>query len=326
MSWGAVARGDGISYAAVLVFIVIVAVVSVPARAAAQGIAFQLERGLGTDRCPDHDTLAARVAARPGAAEPGRRVPLADKVDITVVRGESGYVATLAASGPEHGTRRLLDTGEDCAGLAQALVLILSLIADGQPLPVAGTSVLPAVAPASTAGGTERPWEIGGGGLFSTDILGAASLGIAVDVVWRPWPWMATGLTGLWLPSRDIARGSGVSSVSVVAGLGTLCWGLWLGRAFPALCGQLGSGALRGVGAGYKDAQSAWRPWWVAGAGLSLDIRLAILARHPLVLAVQASRLFALRNDDFTIGGLGVVYHSGEPGYLVGVKLRWRIP
>jgi hypothetical protein len=135
---------------------------------------------------------------------------------------------------------------------------------------------------------------------------------------------MSVGLGALWLPGRDVPAGPGSSTVSIVAGTSSLCGGLAFAHAriLPAVCAQLGLGGVHGAGQGYENARSVWRPWWVAGAAVRLDVRIH---RH-LTIAGQGGRLFALRDEEFTVGRLGPVYRSGDPGWLVGTELLWRIP
>ena len=143
-------------------------------------------------------------------------------------------------------------------------------------------------------------------------------------MVWHPWPRIASGIAALWMPDRGIERGPGQSQVSLVAGLASVCWGIFPfgGRGFPALCGLMGAGALHGEATGYLDARSLWRPWLTAGASLYVGIRLP----RRLTLALHAGRLFSLRDEQFTIGGLGQVYQSGDPGWMGTAEVLLRIP
>ena len=151
-------------------------------------------------------------------------------------------------------------------------------------------------------------------------ILGASSLGITVDARPYSWPLYCRRSDRALDAHREIARGPGQSTVSVEAALASVCWGIlpYGERTFPAVCGLLGAGALHGQGENYVDAQSVWRSWLVAGASLNVGIRL----HRRLTLAAQAGRLFALRNEQFSIGGVGQVYQSGDPGWIGWVGLR----
>ena len=294
------------------------AVVWGPDAPSAGGLSFDLVRGPGTELCPDEAALRARTAGLLASPPGSPRAPLTDRVRIEIVRTQRGYLATLFALGLEGGTRRLEDAGEDCAGLAEALSLMLSLIADGRPLPAAKPPTV------TEPAGPSRPWELGAGALGASGILGAPSLGITLDAMWHPWPRIASGITALWMPDRGIQRGQGRSQISLVAGLVSACWGgvPFGGRSFPALCGLMGAGALHGEATGYLDARSLWRPWLTAGISVSLGIRL----HRRLTLAVRAGRLFSLRDEQFTIGGLGQVYQSGDPGWMGRAAVLLRIP
>lgn len=290
-----------------------------PADGVAMPITFDLSREIGTERCPDHGTLATLVSRRLAQTSASPRVPVADKVAITIRRSEDGYIATVSALGIEGGTRSLLDPTEDCAGLAEALALTLSMIADGQPVPPLKAPALPRPPPP-----TERPLELGAGAFGSTGILGAASVGMTLDLLWHPWPRMAAGLSALWIPSRDFANGPGTTSFTVVAGLARLCVGpLPFGsRAFPLLCGEMGAGGLHGVGEGYVDSRSVWVPWLTAGASLGTELRVYRLVS----LFARVGYLFSMRNERFKIGGLTPVRDTGHPGLDAGLGVLLRIP
>lgn len=281
--------------------------------AVAQGIDFDFQRGPGAERCPDRGTLARRVAKHLGKREP--RAQVAERVAVSIERSAEGYVGTVSVAGDEDGMRHFLDKGEDCAGLAEALSLALAMIADGKPV----TEVEPRV-----ASRVARPWEIGAAALGSTGMLGAASLGAGVQVAWQPWPRLTTSLVAFWLPGRSIAVEQSAAEITLAAGLANVCLGLlpYGGRVYPALCGQLGAGALHGAGQNLVGQRSAWRPWLAAGGSVSVGVRLL----QRWTLAVSAGRLLSLKDEQFVVGGHGPVYDSGSPGWLGQVGLRFRIP
>jgi hypothetical protein len=302
---------------AVMVALLLAAPAATAAPPGAEGAPFTLDRRAGTERCPDGAWLAARVAKR-GAES--RRAP---RTDILIARTDEGYVGTVSVLGVEGGTRRLLDKSEDCAGLGEALALTLSMIADGQPIAAAPPSEPPAAVRAV------RAWEIGAGAVASADLLGQPSLGITLDAVFYPWPRVAFGLDALWMPGRAIDKAGSTSRVQVAAALAKICWGFlpYDGRVFPALCGNLGGGALRGEGdrALYADARTVWRPWLAAGPALHAGIRL----HRRLTFALHAGYLFSLLREHLTVGGADQsypVYESGHPGWTGGAGLLVRIP
>jgi hypothetical protein len=258
----------------------------------APAIPFDLDRGPGAERCPDRDTLASQVGKRLSQTGSSARVPVADQVSIVIKRTRDGHVATLSALGFEGGIRNLVDTSEDCAGLAEALVLTLSMIADGRP------GLPPRVANEPPPPRRVRPWELGASAMGSTGILGTPSAGMTVDVVWRPWPRLATGVSALWMPSRSFDKANGTTSFMVLAGMARVCGGIlpFGGRVFPALCGEAGAGGLRGAGEGYADATSVWVPWLVAGGSLDLGLRV----HRRFSLAARAGYLLSLRSEHFT--------------------------
>lgn len=279
---------------------------------------FDLSREAGTERCPDHETLTTQLQERLAQTGASARLPVADKVTVVIKRTRDGYLATVSALGLEGGTRSLLDPTDDCAGLAEALVLTLSMIADGQPAP-------PVKAPPSAPSPPiERPLEWGAGAFASTGILDAAAVGPTLDLLWHPWPHVAAGLSALWMPGRSFDNGPGSTSFTLAAGMARLCGGLlpYGTRIVPAICAEMGAGGLRGKGEGYVDARSVWVPWLAAGGSLGAAVRV-----HRLVsLFARAGYLFSLRNERFKVGGLAPVNDTGHPGLEAGLGVLLRIP
>jgi len=325
----------------VWVGISLTAVVASARADSSQGISFDLARGPGAELCPDHDSLAAQVEQRLAQASP--HAPIADKVAITIVHAGDAYVASLSILSPDGldgGTRSLVDTGQDCAGLAEALSLTLAMIADGRPLfpakppdvaapppaPIPPPKPLPPTPVAPPSPAIHRFWDLGTGILGASNLLGAPTIGYGVDVAWHPRPHLVIGVKGIWLPARTIqTTDGGQTKVSIEAGLARACWGIlpFGGRFFPALCGELGAGVLQGSSQGYLDAKSATRPWFAAGASANAGISVS----KNWSLAAQAGALFPLRNEQFTIGGLEApaVYKSNYIGWLAEIDVRVRI-
>lgn len=281
-------------------------------------LAFDLSREPEAWRCPDHETLAAQLGQRLAQGRTSARLPVAEKVSVAIRRTRDGYLATVSALGLEGGTRSLLDPSEDCVGLAEALVLTLSMIADGQPMPPAKP------APPPPAPARERPWEVGAGVLLSTGMLGAASLGPTLELVWHPWPHVAAGLSALWMPARSFDNGPGTTSFTLAAGMARLCGGIlpYGGPVFPMVCAEFAAGGLRGEGEGYVDARSVWVPWLVAGGSLGAGVRV----HRRVSLLGRAGYLFSLRQERFTVGGLSPVYDTAKPGFDIGLGVLLRIP
>jgi hypothetical protein len=291
-----------------------------PAAAQADGkdmpIVFELVRAADASDCPDRDTLAARVAERLSQAHPAARLPVAERVSIAIARTSGGYRATVSALGLEGGVRHLVDKGNDCAGLAEALVLTLTMIADGRPAPRTVQDLPVHRQP--------RYWEAGAGVVGSTAILGKPSLGLALDGTWHLWPRLAAGVSALWFPNRSYDDEHGSTRFMLVAGLARLCAGAlpFGARAFPALCATAGAGAVRGAGEGYTDARSVWVPWLAAGG--SVDLSLRIHGRFSVV--GRAGYLFSLRKDSFSIEPTGTVYDTGRSGFTAELGAGVQIP
>lgn len=281
-------------------------------------IAFDVFRLPGAERCPDRDALTLLLAKRLLATGGPPRVPIADRITITIEQTHEGYVGTLSSLGLEGSMRRFLDAGADCAGLTEALTLTLLMIADGPPPTPVKPKEVPQAAPAA------RAWELGASVVGSTGILGAPSLGVALELVSHPWPRLATGLSALWMPSRTLETSEGATRFMLVGGIARVCWGIlpFDGRAFPAVCGEAGAGGLRGEGERYEGSRSVWVSWFAAGGSLDFGLRV-----HPrLILIARMGYLFSLKSDLFTVGGLGTIYDSGHPGWTSGFGALVTLP
>lgn len=288
-------------------------------------VAFELVRGPGTEACPEHDALASRLASALSA--PSSRVGRgAARVAVTITRSADGYLATVATFGPQAGLRRLADHGDDCAGLAEALVLTLSMIVDARPTeaasPPASTEISASLA-AVTGAQANPAWQIGASAMASTGILGTATAGVSLDLLWHPWSRIATGLSALWLPARSIGASGGSVRLSLVVTMAKLCAGMPFNeRVVPSACVEAGLGGLRGVADDYQDARSVWAPWAVAGGSAALEVRLS----RRVSLAARAGYLLSLRDASFSIGGFGRVYDSGNPGWTASLGALLTIP
>lgn len=279
-------------------------------------MAFELQRDTSAERCPDREALGAQLEKRLAQSSASARLPVADKVNVVIRRSQDGYLATVSALGLEGGTRTLLDPTDDCVGLAEALVLTLSMIADGQPMP-------PAKAPPSPAAPTvERPLKWGLGAFAASGVLDAAALGPTLDVSWHPWPHIAAGLSALWIPGRTFDNGPGTTSFALVAGMARLCAAMlpYGGRVVPAVCAEMGAGGLRGKGEGYVDSRSVWVPWLTAGGSLGVAVRV----RSPVSLVARVGYLWSLREERFHVAGLAPVYDTGHPGVVASLGVLWR--
>jgi hypothetical protein len=289
-------------------------------RATVSPIAFDLSRGPGAEQCPDHDTLAIQLASRLAEAMAPVGSTVVSRVTIDIERTVDGHVARITALGLEGGVRRLVDNSENCAGLAEALVLTLSLIADGRP--VSPANALP-LQPASPSTRAPMPWQLGASAVVSTGILGAHSAGVSLDGVGHPSPRVVVAASAQWMPTRSFEQAGGTVSLTVLAAVARLCGGIipFGRRVFPVLCWEAGAGGLRGAGQGYAGAQTVWSPWLVTGGSAALELRV-----HPgFSLAARVGYLFSLRDTHFSIGDVGRVYDSGHPGWTGGLVALVRI-
>jgi len=249
-------------------------------------------RGEGAEKCPDDDSLRADVAAHLGY-EPFE----SDDVRTIVVtiakagRGLRGKIVVRGAAGETLGKRELASAETDCAELASALVLAVSIAIDplqlaraspppSAPAPVvASVLATPVLESAPARAAAEEPvrappppgdpvtWRLALGAGTAIGAEPAPSFGATIEggVRWRK---ASFGLEGrLDLPaSLEDASGTGVRA-SRVAGTFVPC----LHEGVFLVCGLGTLGVLQGSGLGVTNATSDTTVLATAGARLGVE-------------------------------------------------------
>lgn len=255
------------------------------AAAAAEAEAWQSFSWRAPERCPDRQTVLARLDAvlreRPIALS-------STEVRAEVVPAGSGWQLSLEVR--VAGTRRVRQlSAASCDDLADATAVALVLLLEPLSAEAAGAampeppppppSAPPSVpAPATKdevvlapepGGAVDRHWTFGAAAILDSSALSAPALGAQLhsQLRWSAW---AVEAYGVLLPARrePVEPGEFVELSHWSAGL-RLCHAPWAGRAARAqACLGLEAGRFSARGAGLRQRQSeAHDPWLAPGAG-----------------------------------------------------------
>jgi hypothetical protein len=253
------------------------------------------DRTAGAERCWNDEALRAEVTARLGTnvfEEPAERI-----LTVRVGRGRPGFLAAVITqtdpSGEALGKRELSAHGEDCAELAPALALELSIAID--PLWKARAKPpdpLPPPPPAPPPPRVPTDVVLGAGAAVVVGLSPGAAAAFRVSAELRR-PAFAVGMEGLASLPSQVSAGGGQVSASVLAAALVPCarWGWTSG------CGLLQAGAIDGGSSGLNNPRQAHTPYVSVGARAQLDIPI-----HPLVSCrVQANLLAQLVQTTLTV-------------------------
>lgn len=310
-----------------------------PARAEA---VVRVARGSGAEGCPDAPTLANAVSSALGRPSLAAATPGASGAhtafDVTFERLPSGkgFHAVLRATGRRSGERTLSESGDDCAGLGEALTTMLVIVLDPQTtnvtidVPAPPTTLVPpedGPAPDEDTGPRVLPEasrstirvSAGAGLALTHGLLPEAAAAVRAELAVRgraPFS-LAPGL--LYAPEQSRAFPPGEVSVSLFSGALAGCY-LPFDRsrdsgALPrlSLCLVPMAGALRGIGRGYETPRSVSRPWAAIGA----DARLEGDLLGPLGWTFGGSAIAPITREKLAVTGLGLV-HDPPPVAFVG--------
>jgi hypothetical protein len=127
-----------------------------------RGAELTVQRGAGTEDCPDEKVWASELSGRigldaaPSPADSADRGPRTSDemrrdmhLAVTLTRDSDAYVATIRAEGPNPGVRTLKAAGPTCDALHDALGIALLVLLDPHPLsePEPAVPAPPAVVP-----------------------------------------------------------------------------------------------------------------------------------------------------------------------------------
>jgi hypothetical protein len=280
--------------------------------------AVEVHHAEGADDCPGADAFAASVERQLGrrALVPGPDPSAPTAFEIWLWREGATRRARLVARGGHAGERELVDRGEGCEGLAEALAATMAIaLSEGAPPPEARPA-----GPDAPAQGLGVALEAGVDA--TANLLGSFLPAGRALVEIRPRPWLGFGLGALATPTARFDRGPGSTAISLLAAELRVCAG-WahlrpLGVAF---CASTLGGALRARGRGYSPDREASGGWVALSAGPRLEGDLY----GPLGWTAHASALVPLWADRFTVDSLGAVYQAPAIGVLAGGGLRLTI-
>ncbi len=283
------------------------------------------ERGSGAERCPDEQSIRDAVVVRLGYP------PFVAQGKLAIAARVKGEGAGLAAkidlrevSGELLGERELSSPNADCAELAEAMVLAISLAID----PVAvdrkprATSAEPRAEPrhelrdeppAGTAAAPSFFATVGAIGSLGQEP--SLSLGAAVGAGAR-WTWLSLGLEArASLPSATLAAEGKVSG-SVIAGSAVPC----LHRGPFAGCAMVSGGVFRAASEGLAGGRTVNGSFFSAGGRALYELDLA----GPLSLRLNADLIVPLVRSSLVVDQKAVWVSSpvaGSVGLALGLKL-----
>lgn len=291
------------------------------------GSRLEVERGVGTEKCPD----AAAVFRALARLFPERTFrESADGASVTasarvVIRAlPSGFEAVLSMRLPHPGERVILEKDQSCAGLADALALAFMLLVEppagkahsassddfAAPVP-ASTPVkpVPALRPQTNASrrasaDTLAPravpsfkGKVATAGLAGFGLLTNPAAGLAIGVeLFHASGWgAALGGVRLWSPAVDAEGGS--VRLSVWAVLGGPCYERALGGVSSLdVCVRFGAGSQYAQVGGFAPSHSGSFPWVIVVP--TLGYRLA--AARALTGLLRVGPVAQLRPQSFS--------------------------
>jgi len=291
-----------------------------------RGGELQVRRSDAAQDCPDEPALLELLAAIEESA-PAAGGSAID-VEVELDRDSAGYVARIRASGAKTGERELRDSGATCAPLAYATSVALAILFDSSPElsqlrfastspPAAAPDLDPRVARPAPEQTTVRPsprppWpttslavQLGlGTGMIGYAMTGqiSGSLRLRANRRWE------VGAGALWLPGRELPHGSGVASVSIIAGRADVTVTVAEARS-RRLGVSIGGcvGTIRGSGLGYDHDYASSALWLAPALGAVGSWRLA----SGGALSLSSTLLVPHRRQTFRVARVpGVAFES----------------
>ncbi len=261
--------------------------------------------------CPSATELERAVSVL--RADESARVPASYRVEFELA--DALRSATIVPLKHPEQRRRIASEQPDCATLARAVVVTLSLLVDAQPAqPLAPTRRPARIAQARVAPPTRVFLEAEAGVALGLVAPIAPLLDARVHLT-RAWLGLALGVS--WVPRRDVELGPGAVGVDWRGAFSMTCFA----RSFGArdqvsldFCGGLAAGWLSAQARGFAENGAETRPLLLIPAELGLSV-----GGGPSQIwggALSAGLWLPLRREIFFVAGAGSAY---EPPPLVGV-------
>lgn len=284
-----------------------------------------VERSSGAERCPDAETISARVEQIRGRSADG--APNAYRVSFA--RTDDGFTATIRTDRAAS-VRTLEHDGATCSALGHAVALTLALLLDSDiepkkrseppPPPPAPPVVAPVPRPvAPPAPSRYATLSLAAAGLAG--VLRPVSPALAADVGASFAP-LRVSAGVMWGWPQTLPLGPGVVHERLLGGFARLCVPAWAGEGFrlDACSGAL-AGAITAEAEGYTRNERRTRSWF------ALPVEAAFARWTSLVgWEVSLAGLVLLRRPDYTIDGIGTAYSSPPIGALLSLRVVGLVP
>ena len=275
-----------------------------------------VERAPSALDCPSAERLTSAVEAIVGRPLAGGEDSRRLSVQVVFARAEQGYEAHLRLTGAAEGERVLLDRGENCEALADAVAVTLALLFDP------AFQSPKARAPAQPQPGRPNPgvWLGARFGLGLGLVEGATwafggAVGLSLGA--RTWFELGAATSG----SRELAFGSGVVRVRLsyaeLSGFHSVTAGdFQLGPVLSIL-----GGVTSGAGEGYPTTTSASLAYLALAGGARAQFKLA----PRLLLSLRAEAVVPLQKQVFSVGYAGDAYQSSGLALVTDLGLALQI-
>lgn len=275
-----------------------------------------VERAPSSLDCPSAERLTSAVEAIVGrplaSSEDSKRL----SVQVVFTRSEKGYEAHLRLTGAAEGERVLLDRGENCEALADAVAVTLALLFD----PAVQSPKAPAPAQPQPARPNPGLWlgarfGLGLGLVEGATWVAGGAFGLSLGA--RTWFELGAATSG----SQALAYGSGVVRVRLsyaeLSGFHSVTGGAFqLGPALSIL-----GGVTSGAGEGYATTTRASLAYIALAGGARAQIRLA----PRLLLSLRVEGVVPLQNQVFSVGYAGPAYQSSGFALVTDLGLALQI-
>lgn len=287
------------------------------ARASDTGI--RVERGAGTETCPDASTLTRAVDDMRGRS----REPRTSSYHVTFSLSDTSFEARIESL-RDHTVRSLTDASQTCAALARATAVTLALLLDadaavdpaeaGEPAPN-GAGDAPSAPPNATqprATDIQSPppphhspapatraitWHAAGGVLVGAIRSAAPLLTAGGGLELRTF---SANIGVAWASPGELDLSPGKVSTSFLGIALESCVALArAGSIRMDLCSGLLAGLVRAEAVGYTRNDARSRAWLSIPLGLSASTDLP-----GLRLGLHASALVPVRRQEFRVDGL----------------------
>src|SRR5688500_2554865 len=310
-------------------------------RAQAEPTAIRLEvmRAPGSEQCPDaSQILSAAAALFPNSAlrAAGASDLTAPEAQVMVEPVAGGHQATVRVGARRPGERRIVDSDEQCRGLAEALAVALTVqvappavpAPDAQPKPA---KLVPLARPPErrviARAGVELG-ALGGFGLLGKSDSAGALEEPAFGGAFGASVWAGSGLglrlRGARALASDTTVSPGIVKQDLWAVFAAACF-RWVAAPRVALapCVEFGLGRQQATSEALAaDNGSATRRWLVVGPSLTLSVTVA----KPLALSATAGLSARLHEQSYSVDDEVVLRQPSLGTFLVvGIEALWSI-